>query len=427
MKGITIIAILLISFPLGLSCHCNMEYSSRDFSLFDSSRNRSIPTTVYYPINGKNFPVIIVSHGGGGNRTSLISHVKHLVSNGYVVIVPEHVGSNKDYLEYLMSKGYSFWQALKQMAGNTTEWENRPKDISFLIDMAYEWNNSDEDLKGKMNLNKIGILGHSYGAYTAMAIMGALVNMPYGMTNFGDARVKAALAISPQGAGGNPQLDRINNCFTKDSWRNITKPISFHVESDTLIEWRKELFNTLPLGDKYFLRFVGSKHADFADWLENLRSMETKNVSKALALRFFDIYLKGEDKVYNEEYADSLCISNKIVTDIVWNDRLQTDGPILSIEKPLIGYLYIFDRMIMSLSSNTIIFGKITIEVNAYDDDGIYGIEFYIDDKLKAVDNSTPYSWQWNEFAIGKHEIKVIAYDIDGKKVSDKIDVWKII
>ena len=50
-----------------------------------------------------------------------------------------------------------------------------------------------------------------------------------------------------------------------------------------------------------------------SDWKESLRSRETKNVSKNLALRFFNVYLKGYDKnLYNEEYADSLCKTNRI-------------------------------------------------------------------------------------------------------------------
>jgi len=37
---------------------------------------------------------------------------------------------------------------------------------------------------------------------------------------------------------------------------------------------------------------------------------------------------------------------------------------------------------------------------------------------------SPPYSWLWDEFAIGWHVIKVIAYDIEGKVVGDEQDVW---
>lgn len=411
-----VIALFMLSVLYTSSITRDDEFTSKNFNLYDESRNRSIPITVYYPTEGKNFPVIIVSHGGGGNRTSLITHVLHLVKNGYVVIVPEHVGSNTEYLRHLLEKGYSFKEALKEMAGNTTEWENRPKDISFVINMAYLWNKSDKDLKGKMDLSKIGILGHSYGAYTVMVVLGALVKMPYGITSFKDKRIKAGIAISPQGAEGNPKIDRVNNYFFRRSWENITKSVSFFVESDDLVEWRMEPFNEMH-GDAYYIRFIASKHTDFSDWKETLRSKETRNVSKALALRFFNVYLKGYNKsTYNEEYADSLCKKNKIVIDIIWEDKLNDT---IYIEKPLIGYLYVFDRMVMPIR-NTIIIGKITIEVKAYGDK-INRVEFYLNNKLKFTDYEEPYEWQWNDFSFGKYEIKIVAYSNNVKE--EKIEV----
>ncbi|MCD6411971.1 MAG: hypothetical protein J7L20_06080, partial [Thermoplasmata archaeon] len=47
----------------------------------------------------------------------------------------------------------------------------------------------------------------------------------------------------------------------------------------------------------------------------------------------------------------------------------------------------------------------------------------YIDDVLRFTDHNEPYSWLWSEFAIGWHEIKVIAYDNKGNKAEDRINV----
>ena len=168
--------------------------------LNDSTRYRSIPTSIYYPNNDGCYPLIIASHGGGGNRNGLISHIEEFVSNDYVVIAPEHVRSNTSFVVNIMEEnGLSFLDALKIIAGDPYVRENRPKDISFLIDMATIWNNSDVELAGKIDLNKIGCMGHSYGAYTTSAIMGAIVNMSYGLTDYSDDRVDAGLSISPQG------------------------------------------------------------------------------------------------------------------------------------------------------------------------------------------------------------------------------------
>ncbi|MCD6236812.1 MAG: hypothetical protein J7K13_02515 [Thermoplasmata archaeon] len=95
--------------------------------------------------------------------------------------------------------------------------------------------------------------------------------------------------------------------------------------------------------------------------------------------------------------------------------------PLVSIERPR-DYLYVFDEETIPLEI-PIVIGKITIMADAFDEDGINKVEFYIDDNLKFVDYESPYDWLWNEFAIGRHEIKVVAYDIEGNKVDDMIDV----
>jgi len=93
-----------------------------------------------------------------------------------------------------------------------------------------------------------------------------------------------------------------------------------------------------------------------------------------------------------------------------------------SIEKPREGYLYILDREVRKiLSERAVVIGKITIEVETFR--SIRKVEFYIDGRLKAIDKDEPYSWLWNEFAIGRHEIKTVAYDNKGNKAEDKMDV----
>ena len=96
--------------------------------------------------------------------------------------------------------------------------------------------------------------------------------------------------------------------------------------------------------------------------------------------------------------------------------------PITAIlQKPKQGYLYLFDREIMPLPKITIIIGKITIIASVSSGLGVMKVEFYINEELKASDDSSPYEWLWDEKARGIYEIKVVAYDsID--TASDKID-----
>ena len=66
--------------------------------------------------------------------------------------------------------------------------------------------------------------------------------------------------------------------------------------------------------------------------------------------------------------------------------------------------------------------GRITIIANAIDESGIEGVEFYVDDNIKFTDCEAPYSWLWNEFAFGKHEIKVVAYG--NASAEDRQEIW---
>ena len=113
-----------------------------------------------------------------------------------------------------------------------------------------------------------------------------------------------------------------------------------------------------------------------------------------------------------------------------FSDKFTIDNtkPSLNIDKPITGKLYIFDKEILPLiGKKAVIIGKITIVAVASDTtSSISKVEFYIDGSLKKTDNSTPYEWQWDERTVGKHTIKVIAYDEAGNKETKEIEVFVI-
>lgn len=109
--------------------------------------------------------------------------------------------------------------------------------------------------------------------------------------------------------------------------------------------------------------------------------------------------------------------------------------PEIYIIRPIDGYVYInildifvFEIPIRILFLNTLIIGKIDLEVYAFDNlSGINRVEFYIDNDLKDADDSFPYRWTWYERAIiFPYTIKVVAYDNAGNQKSDTRKVWKI-
>lgn len=77
----------------------------------------------------------------------------------------------------------------------------------------------------------------------------------------------------------------------------------------------------------------------------------------------------------------------------------------------------------------TIIFGAITIEVEASDYSGIEKVEFYLDDgsSPERIMYEEPYSWLWKGRSLfkTKHKVVVVAYDNAGNYNLDAIDVRK--
>ena len=99
-------------------------------------------------------------------------------------------------------------------------------------------------------------------------------------------------------------------------------------------------------------------------------------------------------------------------------------GVNVNIKKPKEGCLYIADRKIIStIFDNALVIGKITIEVDAFDEEGTEKVEFYVDSELKYVDDELPYEWLLDETIFGRHCLEVVAYDKEGNEAKDNINI----
>ena len=107
---------------------------------------------------------------------------------------------------------------------------------------------------------------------------------------------------------------------------------------------------------------------------------------------------------------------------------VDTNPPLITIMTPQKGMIHIADMIHLQriFSDKPLIFGKVTIFVNASDDQSdIHHVEFYIDDVFQENISNEPYAWLWSESSFSSHEIKVIAYDNVGNCASRGLTVWK--
>ncbi len=135
-----------------------------------TGRAREFLANLYVPTTKATTPqsVVVVSHGFNSDRDTYAYLAEHLASHGYVVVVPEHSGSNSDQLQALLG-------GRAQDIIEFTEFVDRPLDVSFVLDELEQRSQTDPEI-GPLNLEKVGIFGHSFGGYTALALGGGSIN-----------------------------------------------------------------------------------------------------------------------------------------------------------------------------------------------------------------------------------------------------------
>ncbi len=104
-------------------------------------------------ISGRKLPVILVSHGAGGSLSSHYDTDLYLVNAGFVVVALTHTGDND------MDQSY---------VGNRKDLTDRPRQVEVVLD----WVLSSWDDQSNLAKDKVGMLGFSLGAFTALVLAG---------------------------------------------------------------------------------------------------------------------------------------------------------------------------------------------------------------------------------------------------------------
>ncbi|MGB3311676.1 MAG: alpha/beta hydrolase [Nodosilinea sp.] len=112
------------------------------------------------------FPVVVISHGLGGTRDSYTYLAEYLATGGIATATLEHPGSNDQQL-YALLTGQS--DAVVQ----TEEFLRRPRDVSLTLNTLDRLNQSPSPLRRQLDLDRVGVVGQSFGGYTALALAGA--------------------------------------------------------------------------------------------------------------------------------------------------------------------------------------------------------------------------------------------------------------
>lgn len=186
------------------TCRAIVTDSSRDEEFEADGSKREIPVYFYYPSNAEteelhSMPMIVFSHGAFGYYQSNSSTFMELASHGYVVVSldhPYHSFFTKDTEGKLITVNPEFFQNAMEIGNSdqpdeltypiSSKWmELRISDVGFVLDTLKKadansldecWTVDDSEkgrLKTALNLmdvNRIGLMGHSLGGATAVTL-----------------------------------------------------------------------------------------------------------------------------------------------------------------------------------------------------------------------------------------------------------------
>src|SRR6187402_3400030 len=188
---------------------------SKQMQVRDIEKDISFPVLVHYPTNRpslptafgpyimdvspdadiieRRFPLVIISHGNGGSHLLYRTISTRLAKNGYIVAMLQHHGNNRNdnHLE------------------NTIEnLINRPHHVSLTIDALL----NKDTFGNSIAANKIAVIGHSMGGYTALALAGGVPRTKEGekVETTADKRVKAIVLLAPGVGWFMNSMDKVN-------------------------------------------------------------------------------------------------------------------------------------------------------------------------------------------------------------------------
>jgi predicted dienelactone hydrolase len=226
-------------------------------TLRDPKRNKDLEVSIDYPTRGSAAPVIIFSHGLGSAPRDYSGLAAYWASHGYVVIRPAHADARRS----------GDMRADDEQLGRqgANDWLNRAQDITLITESLAALETQYPELQGKINREQIGVAGYSFGAFTTMLTAGTRTFMQGGApVSYRDPRVKAALAMSPQGPSPSRGL-------TNESWAEVRIPTMFMTGTADIganetenAAWRSQGFELSPAGEKWLIVLQGAGHLTFS-------------------------------------------------------------------------------------------------------------------------------------------------------------------
>lgn len=201
----------------------------RQLTFTDTSRGRTLPTSVWYPSGpaGGPLPVVLFSHGLTGLPSDYTALLTRWARAGFLVVAPTYPNTNR--------------HAASVRADDVV---NQPADASFVLTSVLALGSrSGDPFFGLIDSAHVAAAGHSLGAITTIGLFSVCCH---------DPRLAAGVVLAGNSTGFGDQPSQPG------------RPLLFeHGASDHIVPYQTghHTYETMP-GPKAFVTFDGQGHFD---------------------------------------------------------------------------------------------------------------------------------------------------------------------
>lgn len=191
----------------------------------DAAPGRALPTTIAYPPEGGDLPVVVFTHGLGSEPEAYEELLTGWARAGFLVVAPRYP---------LTSQGSA------EVFDDVRE---QPADVSFVLTAVLALDDAaGDDLEGRIDGEHVAAAGHSAGAITTLGLLGPCCT---------DDRIDAAVILA-----GAPLY--FGSAFAPPG----VPALFVHGTDDTVLPVgdAQTMFGTYP-GPAAFLELVGGTHS----------------------------------------------------------------------------------------------------------------------------------------------------------------------
>lgn len=217
------------------------------------------------PATGEALPIVLLSHGHGPSKylpskDGYGPMANFYAERGFVVIQPTHLNSKVAGLSADSSGGPLFWRS-------------RVEDMSLILDRLDEIEAQAPAFRGRLDRDRVAVVGHSMGGQTAGMLLGARLTDPKDPAardvNMLEPRIKAGVLLAAPGEGGESlsEMAASNYSFFNPDFSRMTTKSLVVVGSDDASPhltvrgpaWHADPFHNSP-GAEALMTVIGAGH-----------------------------------------------------------------------------------------------------------------------------------------------------------------------